>query len=168
MELENLITEAPKTDVTEKRDRLVAVAHGGLAEELLGKRLTAEKIRSMKPEEIEGLYTTYEICLGASMTKSLGSAAISLYARGAAAFFLIDEKKLTNDLEIDPFLNTALRSASCELFHRWGAWFAPFSVVLITGRHIKQSKHNTYSNDNDKKSEESGGREEISRAEGAD
>ena len=53
MEFENLIsTEAPQVDVTQKRDKLMAVAHGGLAEELLGKKLTAEKIRSMKPAEM--------------------------------------------------------------------------------------------------------------------
>ena len=188
MDMENLITipDIPQVNTTQQRERLVVVAHGGLAEELLGKRITAEKIQSMKPSEIEHLYATYEIRLGASMTKSLGSAAISLYARGAATLFPINEKDLKAALETDPFLNTALRSASCELFHSWGAWIAPLSVALITGRHIEQTKTIDIHNDNqsdrgksedrensedrteDQESEKSSSREEINRTEGED
>ena len=45
-----------------------------------GKALTASHIEVLDDSEIERLYARYEARLGAAMTKTLGSAALQLYA----------------------------------------------------------------------------------------
>ena len=42
---------------------------------------------------------------------------------------------LSEDLENDPFLNSALQRATCELYHRFGSFLVPLSVGIITSRH---------------------------------
>ena len=66
------------------RERLASVAAGCQAGRyrLLahGKALTASHIEELDDSEIERLYARYEARLGAAMTKTLGSAALQLYA----------------------------------------------------------------------------------------
>ena len=42
---------------------------------------------------------------------------------------------LSEDLESDPFLNSALQSSMCELYYRFGSFLAPLSIGLIASRH---------------------------------
>ena len=62
------------------------------------------------------------------MTKTLGSAALQLYA-GLAAMFLpiANQPGLIADLESDPFVGHALSSAISELYHRYGMYLAPLT-----------------------------------------
>ena len=46
---------------------------------------------------------------------------------------------MSNDLECDSFLNTALQRFTCDLYHSFGAFLAPISVGKITGKHY--TKH---------------------------
>ena len=46
-----------------------------------------------------------------------------------------DQDSLSEDLENDPFLNSALQRFTCELYYRFGLFLAPLSVGLITSRH---------------------------------
>ena len=48
---------------------------------------------------------------------------------------------LSEDLESDPFLNSALQRFTCELYYRFSSFLAPLSVGLITSRHYL-SEHN--------------------------
>ena len=48
---------------------------------------------------------------------------------------------LSNDLENDPFLNSALQRFTCDLYYRFGSFLAPLSVGLITGRHYMKEKN---------------------------
>ena len=70
---------------------LAAIAAGGQAGQyglvVRGKAFTADQIDALDNSEIEKLYARYEARLGAAMTKTLGSAALQLYA-GIAAMFL--------------------------------------------------------------------------------
>ena len=55
---------------------------------------------------------------------------------GACAVLLIsDHDPLSEDLENDPFLNSALQRATCELYYRFGSFLAPLSIGIITSRH---------------------------------
>ena len=69
-----------KQNLEHKRERLAALAIGGQARQYLGRSLAADSIDAMAAEDIEKLYTRYEARLGAMMTKTLGQAAIQLYA----------------------------------------------------------------------------------------
>ena len=42
---------------------------------------------------------------------------------------------LSEDLENDPFLNSPLQRATCELYYRFGSFLAPLSVGIIMNRH---------------------------------
>ena len=48
---------------------------------------------------------------------------------------------LSEDLENDPFLNSALQRFTCELHYRFGLFLAPLSVGIIMSRHYL-SEHN--------------------------
>ena len=43
--------------------------------------------------------------------------------------------EVSEDLENDPFLNSALQRFTCELYYRFGSFLAPLSVGIITSSH---------------------------------
>ena len=52
-----------------------------------------------------------------------------------SALGISNQDALSEDLESDPFLNSALQRFTCKLYYRFGSFLAPLSVGLITGRH---------------------------------
>ena len=125
--------------VQKRRERLAAIAAGGQAGQygltVRGKTFTADQIDALDNTEIEKLYARYEARLGAAMTKTLGSAALQLYAGVAAMFLPIENQSgLIADLESDPFVGHALNSATCELYHRY---LAPLTAALTTLKHCQ-------------------------------
>ena len=46
-----------------------------------------------------------------------------------------DQDALREDLENDPFLNSALQRFTCELYYRFSSFLAPLSIGRITSRH---------------------------------
>ena len=59
-----------------------------------------------------------------------------MYLIGACAVLRItNQDALSEDLENDPFLNSALQRATCELYYRFGSFLAPLSVGIIMSRH---------------------------------
>ena len=70
------------------------------------------------------------------MLKSLGKSIINMYSMGVrAALRISNQDALNEDLENDPFLNSALQRFTCELYYRFGSFLAPLSVGIITRRH---------------------------------
>ena len=70
------------------------------------------------------------------MAKSLGKSIIRTYSMGACAILgRSNQDALSEDLESDPFLNSALERFPCELYYRFGSFLAPLSVGLTTSRH---------------------------------
>ena len=65
-----------------------------------------------------------------------------MYPMGACATLGIsNQDALSEDLENDPFLNSALQRFTYELYHRFGSFLAPLSVGLITNRHYLSEKN---------------------------
>ena len=59
-----------------------------------------------------------------------------MYSMGAcAALRISNQDALREDLESDPFLNSALQRFTYELYYRFGSFLAPLSIGLITSRH---------------------------------
>ena len=111
-------------------EMLAALVGGGQAKQYLGKTFTVDQIDALDDAEIVKLYARYEARLGAAMTKTLGSAALQLYAGVASMFFPIENQPaLVADLEADPFVGHALSSATCELYHRYGMFLAPLTAM---------------------------------------
>ena len=48
-----------------------------------------------------------------------------------------DQPGLIADLEGDPFVRHALSSATCELYHRYGMFFAQLTAALTTIKHCQ-------------------------------
>ena len=77
------------------------------------------------------------------MVKSLGHSVINMYSVGAcSALGITNWDALSEDLENDPFLNSAFQRFACELYYRFGSFLAPLSVGIIMSRHYLLSEHN--------------------------
>ena len=143
--IENLISgvsyEAPQSD--SKRQKLLECVLTGNSKIFLGKTYTEEQINKLNPEEVDKLFSNYEAKLSGQMVKSLGKSLIKMYSLGAcAALGMSNQDALCDDLETDPFLNSALQRFTCELYYRFGSFLAPLSVGLITSRHYLSEKSN--------------------------
>ena len=58
-----------------------------------------------------------------------------------AALGISDQDALSEDLENDPFLNSALQRFTCELYYRFGSFLALLSVEIITSRHFLSERN---------------------------
>ena len=76
------------------------------------------------------------------MVKSLGKSVINMYSMGACSVLgITNQDALTEDLENDPFLNSALQRFTCELYYRFRLFLAPLSVGIITNRHYLSERN---------------------------
>ena len=147
--IENLISgvsyEAPQSD--SKKQKLLECVLTGNSKIFLGKTYTEEQINKLNPEEVDKLFSNYEAKLSGQMAKSLGKSLIKMYSMGACATLgMSNQDALCDDLETDPFLNSALQRFTCELYYRFGSFLAPLSVGLITSRHYLSEKSNDNEN----------------------
>ena len=70
------------------------------------------------------------------MVQSLGKSVINMYSMGAcSALGITNQEALSEDLEKNPSLSSALPRFTCELHYRFGSFLAPISVGIITSRH---------------------------------
>ena len=133
------INEVEEDDVREKRERLVACVLSGNSKQYLGKEYTEQQINEINCNNVNTLLNRYESVLSAQMTKSLGKSVINLYSNIACSVLGVgNQQDLSDDLEWDPFLNTAMQRFTCDLYHRFGAFLAPVSVGIITGKHYEK------------------------------
>ena len=94
----------------------------------------------MEGNNINILSNRYDSVLSAQMTKSLGKSVINLYSNIACSVLGVgNQQDLSNDLECDPFLNTAMQRFICDLHYCYGAFLAPVSVGIITSKHYAKN-----------------------------
>ena len=136
----NLGYEAPQSDT--KRQKFLECVLSGNSKLYLGKVYTEEQLAKLSDEEMEKPFNNCEAKLSGQMVKSLGCSIINMYSMGACAVpGISNQDALSEDLESDPFLNSALQRATCELYYRFGSFLAPLSGGIITSRHYL-SEHN--------------------------
>ena len=134
------VNEVEDSDVRDKRERLVAGVLSGNSKMYLGKEYTEQQINEMDCTNVNTLLNRYESVLSAQMTKSLGKSIINLYSNIACSVLGVgSQQDLSDDLECDPFLNTALQRLTCDLYYRFGALLAPASIAIITGKHYAKN-----------------------------
>ena len=132
---------APQSDT--KRQKLLECVLTGNSKLYLGKVYTEEKIKELNEEEVEKLFNNYEAKLSGQMVKSLGKSIINMSSMGAcSALGITNQEALSEDLENDPFLNSALQRFTCKLYYRVGSFLAPLSIVIIASRHYLLSERN--------------------------
>ena len=108
----------------------------------LGKLYTEEQLAKLSEEEVERLFNNSEAKLLGQMVKSSGKSIINMYSMGACSELGIrNQEALSEDLENDSFLNSALQRFTCELYYRFGSFLSPLSVGIITSRYYL-SEHN--------------------------
>ena len=126
------MNELEDNDVRDKRERLVACVLSGNS----SKEYTEEQINKMDCNDVNTLSNRYESVLSAQMTKSFGKSVINLYSNLACSVLGVgNQQDLSDDLECDPFLNTAMQRFTCDLYYRFGALLAPVIVGIITGKY---------------------------------
>ena len=136
----NLSYDPPQSDA--KQQKLLECILTGNSKLYLGKVYTEDQLAKLSEEEMEKLFNNYEAKLSGQMVKSLGHSIINMYSMGAcAALGINNQDALSEDLENDPFLNSALQKFTCELYYRFGSFLALLSVGIITSRHYL-SEHN--------------------------
>ena len=125
-----------------KKQKLLECVMTGNSKLYLGKIYNEEQINKLTSEEIDKLFNLYESKLSSLMVKSLGKSIINMYSLGACSILGINNQDaLTNDLENDPFLNSALQRFTCDLYYRFGYLISPFTVGLITSKHYFSEKN---------------------------
>ena len=126
--------ESPQSDT--KRQKLLECVLTENNKLYLGKVYAEEQLKKLSEEEVEKLFNNYEAKLSGQMIKSLGKSIINMYSMGAcAALGITNQDALSEDLENNPFLNSALQKFTCELYYRFGSFLVPLSVGIIMSRH---------------------------------
>ena len=136
----NLGYETPQSDT--KHQKLLKYVLTRNSELYLGKVYTEDQLTKLSEEEVEKLFNNYEAKLSGEMVKSLGKSIINMYSMGACSSLGIrNQEALSEDLENDPFLNSALRRFTCELYYRFGLFLVPLSIGIITSRHYLSERN---------------------------
>ena len=139
--ISNLVYGTPQSDT--KHQKLLKCVLTRNSKLYLGKVYTEEKIKELNEEEVEKLFNNYAAKLSGQMVKSLGQSIINMYSIGACSMLgITNQDALSEDLENDPFLNSALQRFTCELYYRFGSFLSPLSVGIITSRHYLLSERN--------------------------
>ena len=124
--ISNLGYETPQSDT--KRQKLFECVLTGNSKMYLGKVYTEDQLAKLGEEEVEKRFDNYEAKLSGQMVKSLGKSIINMYSMGAcSALGITNQDALSEDLENDPFLNSALQRFTCELYYRFSSFLAPLS-----------------------------------------
>ena len=119
-----------------KRQKFLECVLTGNSKLYLGKVYTEDQLKKLSEEEVEKLFNNYEAKLSGQMVKSWGKSIINMYSMGACPVLgITNQDALSEDLENDPFLNSALQRFTCKLYYRFGSFLAPLSIGLITSRH---------------------------------
>ena len=138
--------EAPQSGT--KRQKLLECILTENSKLYLGKVYTEEGINELSNEEVDKVFNNCEAKLSCQMVKSLGKSIINMHSMGAcAALRISDQDALSENLEKDPFLNSALQRFTCELYYRFSSFLAPLSVGLITSRHYLTERNKNEGNE---------------------
>ena len=125
-----------------KRQKLLECVLTRNSKLYLGKVYTEDQLAKLNEEEVEKLFNNYKAKLSVQMVKSLGCLIINMYSMGAcSALGITNQEALSEDLENDPFLNSALQRFTCELYYRLGSFLALLSVGIITSRHYLSERN---------------------------
>ena len=138
--ISNLGYGAPQSDT--KHQKLLKCVLTGNSKLYLGKVYTEEQLAKLSEEKVEKLFNNYEAKLSGQMVNSLGKSIINMYSMGAcSALRITNQDALSEDLENNPFLNSALQRFTCKLCYRFRSFLAPLSVGIINSRHYLSERN---------------------------
>ena len=127
---------------TKMKEKLIQVVAGGKSRRYLGKLLTMKEIEQLDDEAVKKLYARYEATLGGLITKQLKKHMCYAYSRAVRFicptlnFEVKDIVGLSTSLSEGPFIELALSSLTCKLYHEYGHLLAPIEAAIITSSHL--------------------------------
>ena len=134
--------DAQLDDITKMKEKLIQVVAGGKSRRYLGKLLTMKEIEQLDDEAVRKLYARYEAALGGLITRQLKKHMCCAYSRAVRFicptlnFAVKDIVGLSTSLSEGPFIELALSSLTCKLYHEYGHLLAPIEEAIITSSHL--------------------------------
>lgn len=131
------------------KERLIQVVAGGKSKQFLGKIYNTNEIEKLDTEQLTKLYGRYEAVLGGHITKTLKQHIIYAYARGVEALCptvsqgrlgVSDVNQMFESLNNGPFIDLALTSLTCQLYHQYGHFLAPIEAAILTSNFVVDQK----------------------------
>ena len=127
---------------TKMKEKLIQVVAGGKSRRYLGKLLTMKEIEQLDDETVKKLYARYEATLGGQITRQLKKHMCYAYSRAVRFicptlnFEVKDIVGLSTSLNEGPFIDLAVSSLTCKLYHEYGHLLAPIEAAIITSSHL--------------------------------
>ena len=127
---------------TKMKEKLIQVVAGGKSRRYLGKLMTMKEIEQLDEEVLRKLYARYEATLGGQITRQLNKHMCYAYSRAVRFicptlnFEVKDIVGLSTSLSEGPFIDLALSSFTCKLYHEYGHLLAPIEAAIITSSHL--------------------------------
>ena len=139
------ITADISADTSKKKEKLILVVASGKSKQFLGKLMTTADIETLSDEDVQKLYARYEAVLGGLITKQLKYHMCYAYSRVIQFICptlnckIEDIGGLTTSLGDGPFIDLALSSYTCKLYHDYGHLLAPIEAAIITSGYLSKA-----------------------------
>lgn len=131
------------------KERLIQVVASNKSKEYRGKQYNTNEIESLHVKEMARLYARYEAALGGLINKTLKEHICKSDTRlveclcptvSNGKFTLQQSDELAQQLNESPFIDLALTSLTCQLYHKYGHLLAPVEesveAVLLTSNYV--------------------------------
>ena len=132
-------------DTSKEKEKLILVVASGKSKQFLGKLITTADIETLSDEDVQKLYARYEATLGGLITRQLKYHMCYAYSRVIQSICptlnckIEDIGGLTTSLGDGPFIDLALSSYTCKLYHDYGHLLAPIEAAIITSGYLSKA-----------------------------
>ena len=139
------ITADISADTSKEKEKLILVVASGKSKQFLGKLMTTADIETLSDEDVQKLYARYEATLGGLITRQLKKHMCYAYSRVIQFICptlnckIEDIGGLTTSLGDGPFIDLALSSYTCKLYHDYGHLLAPIEAAIITSGYLSKA-----------------------------
>ena len=139
------ITADISADTSKEKEKLILVVASGNSKHFLGKLMTTADIETLSDEDVQKLYARYEATLGGLITRQLKKHMCYAYSRVIQFICptlncrIEDIGGLTTSLGDGPFIDLALSSYTCKLYHDYGHLLAPIEAAIITSGYLSKA-----------------------------
>ena len=139
------ITADISADTSKEKEKLILVVASGKSKQFLGKLMTTADIETLSDEDVQKLYARYEATLGGLITRQLKYHMCYAYSRVIQSICptlnckIEDIGGLTTSLGDGPFIDLALSSYTCKLYHDYGHLLAPIEAAIITSGYLSKA-----------------------------
>ena len=143
--LANFTAANISADTSKEKEKLILVVASGKSKQFLGKLMTTADIETLSDEDVQKLYARYEAALGGLITRQLKKHMCYAYSRVIQSICptlnckIEDIGGLTTSLGDGPFIDLALSSYTCKLYHDYGHLLAPIEAAIITSGYLSKA-----------------------------